>query len=64
MLAAPAHHVKIVATALGISHARVSQIENGDLDSMERDTIRAHAAALGGHVDVTISLRPHSVRVT
>lgn len=52
-----------VAAALGISQARVSQIENGDLDSMEIETIRAYAAALGGHVDVTISVGPHSVRV-
>ncbi|AQZ66647.1 Transcriptional regulator, XRE family [[Actinomadura] parvosata subsp. kistnae] len=52
-----------VAAALGISQARVSQIENGDLDSMELETIRAYAAALGGHVDVTISVGPHSVRV-
>ncbi|TDD25130.1 helix-turn-helix domain-containing protein [Nonomuraea diastatica] len=52
-----------VASALRISQARVSQIENGDLDSMELETIRAYAAALGGHVDVTISVGPHSVRV-
>lgn len=52
-----------VAAALGISQARVSQIENGDLESMELETIRAYAAALGGHVDVTISVGPHSVRV-
>ncbi|MET8861533.1 helix-turn-helix transcriptional regulator [Nonomuraea sp. NPDC004580] len=35
-----------VAAALGISQARVSQIENGDLDSMGLETIRAYAAAL------------------
>jgi DNA-binding XRE family transcriptional regulator len=52
-----------VAAALGISQARVSQIENGDLDTMELETIRAYAAALGGHVDVTISVGPLSVRV-
>ncbi|MFF4624426.1 helix-turn-helix domain-containing protein [Nonomuraea jabiensis] len=46
-----------------MSQARVSQIENGDLDSMELETIRGYAAALGGHVDVTISVGPHSVRV-
>ncbi|MEV4562622.1 helix-turn-helix transcriptional regulator [Nonomuraea sp. NPDC049419] len=52
-----------VAAVLGISQARVSQIENGDSDSMELETIRAYAAALGGHVDVTLSVGPHSVRV-
>ncbi|MFI6801516.1 helix-turn-helix domain-containing protein [Streptosporangium canum] len=52
-----------VAAALGISQSRVSQIENGDLDAMELETLRAYAAALGGHVDVTISVGPHSVKV-
>ncbi|GAB2449596.1 XRE family transcriptional regulator [Streptosporangium sandarakinum] len=52
-----------VAAALGISQSRVSQIENGDIDTMELETLRAYAAALGGHVDVTISVGPHTVRV-
>lgn len=52
-----------VAATLGISQARISQIENGDLDSMELETIRAYAAALGGHVDVTISVGPLTVKV-
>ncbi|MER5419523.1 helix-turn-helix domain-containing protein [Streptosporangium roseum] len=52
-----------VAAALGISQSRVSQIENGDLDAMELETLRAYAAALGGHVDVTINVGPHSVKV-
>ncbi|MBG0830644.1 helix-turn-helix transcriptional regulator [Planomonospora sp. ID67723] len=52
-----------VAAALGISQSRVSQIENGDLDAMELETLRAYATALGGHLDVTISVGPHSVRV-
>lgn len=52
-----------VAAALGISQSQVSQIENGDLDAMELETLRAYAAALGGHVDVTISVGPHSVKV-
>ncbi|GHE45291.1 hypothetical protein GCM10017673_54250 [Streptosporangium violaceochromogenes] len=52
-----------VAAALGISQSRVSQIENGDLDAMELETLRAYAAALGGRVEVTISVGPHSVKV-
>ncbi|MFE3453244.1 helix-turn-helix domain-containing protein [Nonomuraea sp. NPDC059194] len=52
-----------VAATLGISQARVSQIENGDFESMELETIRGYAAALGGHVDVTISVGPHSIKV-
>ncbi|POM24950.1 hypothetical protein BTM25_35890 [Actinomadura rubteroloni] len=30
---------------------------------MGLETLRAYAAALGGHVDVTISVGPHSIRV-
>jgi predicted XRE-type DNA-binding protein len=30
-----------VAAALGVSQARISQIEHGDLDAMELDTLRA-----------------------
>ncbi|MGW4422043.1 helix-turn-helix domain-containing protein [Streptosporangium sp. NPDC004631] len=52
-----------VAATLSVSQSRVSQIENGDLDTMELETLRAYAAALGGHVDVTISVGPHSVKV-
>lgn len=68
------HHLKELRKALGrtqaeiadvlrVSQSRVSQIENGDLDAMSLDTLRAYAAALGGRVDVTISIGPHSVRV-
>ncbi|MFE9422551.1 helix-turn-helix domain-containing protein [Kitasatospora sp. NPDC006697] len=52
-----------VARALGVSQARVSQIENRDPASMELDTIRAYAAALGGLVAVTISIGTESVKV-
>jgi DNA-binding XRE family transcriptional regulator len=52
-----------VAAVLGVSQSRVSQIENGNLEAMELETLRAYAAALGGHVDVTISVGPHSVIV-
>jgi DNA-directed RNA polymerase specialized sigma subunit len=52
-----------VAAVLGVSQSRVSQIENGDLDAMELETLRAYAAALGGRVDVTVSIGPHAVKV-
>jgi predicted XRE-type DNA-binding protein len=52
-----------VARILGVSQSRVSQIENGDLDAMELETLRAYAAALGGHVDITVSVGPHSIKV-
>ena len=52
-----------VAAALGVSQSRISQIENGDLEAMELETLRAYAAALGGRIDVTISVGPRSVKV-
>jgi DNA-binding XRE family transcriptional regulator len=52
-----------VAAALGVSQSRISQIENGDIEAMELETLRAYAAALGGRIDVTISVGPRSVKV-
>jgi transcriptional regulator with XRE-family HTH domain len=52
-----------VAAALGVSQSRISQIENGDVEAMELETLRAYAAALGGRIDVTISVGPRSVKV-
>ncbi|MBA9001675.1 MULTISPECIES: helix-turn-helix domain-containing protein [Thermomonospora] len=52
-----------VARILGVSQSRISQIENGDISAMELETLRAYAAALGGHLDITISVGPHSVKV-
>ncbi|WP_131735955.1 helix-turn-helix domain-containing protein [Actinomadura roseirufa] len=52
-----------VAQILGVSQSRISQIENGDLEAMELETLRAYAAALGGQVDVTVSVGPHSIKV-
>ncbi|WP_214109282.1 helix-turn-helix domain-containing protein [Acrocarpospora catenulata] len=52
-----------VAQILGVSQSRISQIENGSIEAMELETLRAYAAALGGHLDITISVGPHSVKV-
>src|SRR5262245_13360231 len=52
-----------LARALGVSQSRISQIENGKIEAMELETLRAYASALGGTVDITISVGPHSVRV-
>jgi DNA-binding XRE family transcriptional regulator len=52
-----------VAQILGVSQSRVSQIENGDIEVMELETLRAYATALGGHADITVSVGPHSVEV-
>jgi transcriptional regulator with XRE-family HTH domain len=52
-----------VASALGVSQARISHIENGDLAAMELDTLRAYARALVGRVDITVNVGPHAVKV-
>jgi DNA-binding XRE family transcriptional regulator len=52
-----------VAVLVGVSQSRISQIENGDIEAMGLETLRAYAAALGGRVDVTVSIGPHAVKV-
>jgi DNA-binding XRE family transcriptional regulator len=52
-----------VAALVSVSQSRISQIENGDIEAMELETLRAYAAALGGRVDVTVSIGPHAVKV-
>lgn len=39
---------RLVATAMGVSQARVSKIENGQLERSEVDTLAAYVKALGG----------------
>ena len=39
-----------LAQATGLSQARISQIENGKVTSL--DTLRAYVAGLGGHLDI------------
>ncbi|WP_405724443.1 helix-turn-helix domain-containing protein [Streptomyces sp. NBC_01537] len=50
-----------VAAALNVSQARVSQIEHGQVDSL--DMLRAYATALGGEVSVVIQRGDVSVKV-
>jgi hypothetical protein len=52
-----------MAAGPGRRSIRISEIENGDLKAMELETLRAYAAALGGHVDVTVTIVPHAVKV-
>ncbi|WP_406295346.1 helix-turn-helix domain-containing protein [Embleya sp. NBC_00888] len=52
-----------VAAILGVSQSRVSQIETGELDAMELETLRSYAAALGGRLDVTVNIGDMSFHV-
>ena len=52
---------KKVARTLGVSRARVSQIEHGQVDSLE--SLRAYAAVLGAEVSVVVQRGPVTVEV-
>jgi predicted XRE-type DNA-binding protein len=39
-----------VARAMGVSQARVSQMEHGDIERMQVESIAAYVAAIGGHL--------------
>lgn len=45
----------------GSSQARVSQIEHGQVDSL--DNLRAYAAAIGGEVEVTVRQGDRTIKV-
>ncbi len=50
-----------LAGALGVSQARISKIEHGEISGI--DVIRAYVAALGGSVDVVARLGDRSWKV-
>ncbi|MDH6708065.1 DNA-binding XRE family transcriptional regulator [Kitasatospora sp. MAA19] len=52
---------KDVAALMGVSQARVSQIEHGQVDSLEN--LRAYAAAIGGEVEVAVRQGERTVKV-
>jgi len=39
-----------VARAMGVSQARVSRMEHGDVERMQVESIAAYVAAIGGHL--------------
>lgn len=50
-----------VADALGVSQARVSKIEHGEISGI--DVVRAYVAALGGTLDIVATLGDRSWKV-
>jgi predicted XRE-type DNA-binding protein len=52
-----------IAAVLGVSQSRISDIERGRSSTIELETLRAYAAALGGEVDITVRVGPHTVKV-
>jgi DNA-binding XRE family transcriptional regulator len=50
-----------LAEALGVSQARISKIEHGEISGI--DVVRAYVAALGGSIDVVAQLGDRSWKV-
>lgn len=54
---------QILATHLGISQSRVSQIEHGDLENTEVATLRNYFRELGGEVEVIVQIGDERVQI-
>jgi DNA-binding XRE family transcriptional regulator len=52
---------KLLAERMGVSQARVSQIEHGKVGGM--DIVRAYVTALGGTLDVVADFGSYTVKV-
>jgi predicted XRE-type DNA-binding protein len=52
-----------VAAVLGVTQSRVSDIERGRSSTIELETLRAFAAALGGEIDIIVRVGPHTIKV-
>lgn len=53
-----------VAALMGVSQARVSKLERGDLSHTEVGTLRSYVAALGGRLRVVAEFGDTSVELT
>ncbi|WP_101948745.1 helix-turn-helix domain-containing protein [Mycobacterium sp. 3519A] len=53
-----------VAALMGVSQARVSKLESGDLSHTELGTLQSYVAALGGHLRVVADFGESSVELT
>ncbi|MET9328337.1 helix-turn-helix domain-containing protein [Tsukamurella sp. NPDC003166] len=50
-----------IAELMGVSQARVSKLERGDLGHTELGTLQAYVAALGGELRVTVEFGDESI---
>ncbi|BBY65483.1 helix-turn-helix domain-containing protein [Mycolicibacterium helvum] len=53
-----------VAALMGVSQARVSKLESGDLSHTELGTLQAYVAALGGQLRVVAEFGDDTVELT
>lgn len=53
-----------IAERMGVSQARVSKLERGDLSHTELGTLQSYVAALGGTLKVSVSLGESSIELS
>jgi len=53
-----------VAALMGVSQARVSMLESGDLSHTELGTLQSYVAALGGHLRIVAEFGESIVELT
>jgi predicted XRE-type DNA-binding protein len=53
-----------VAALMGVSQARVSQLESGDLSHTELGTLQSYVAALGGQLRIVAEFGERTVELT
>jgi predicted XRE-type DNA-binding protein len=53
-----------VAALMGVSQARVSKLEAGDLSHTEVGTLQSYVAALGGHLRIVADFGESSIELT
>lgn len=54
---------KELATKMGVSQKRISDLENGDIDVMQVDTLRRYIAGLGGTLEIMAKLPDEIVKL-
>ncbi|MBP2319727.1 putative transcriptional regulator [Kibdelosporangium banguiense] len=52
-----------IARIMGVSQARISQLEHGDAHQLEVDTIRRYVTALGGALKIVVDFADHEVTI-
>ena len=45
-----------VASSMGVSQARISELESGQIDSIRLGTLRRYVASIGGTLDISVKL--------
>nr|WP_042194895.1 XRE family transcriptional regulator [Kibdelosporangium sp. MJ126-NF4]CEL21234.1 Transcriptional regulator, XRE family [Kibdelosporangium sp. MJ126-NF4] len=52
-----------MAAVMGVSQARISQVEQGEAHQLEVDTIRRYVTALGGALKIVVDFADHEVTI-